>query len=447
MHHLLHQSANPDEAVTAYDAFAKAYCLTTGKNPKFTEKNKNFLRLFGNSSFLSHHLCIHPREFDNYRECRYKDKEKPAAVFASELATRLRGDFPSVIAAIRHYKYSEYVRLTIKELMGLDASTTYREFSRLAQVCVNAYSQFLCRELCTHRGLISPPCDFALIGMGKLGGSELNYSSDIDLIGLYQEDCDHGAISAHEFYSQLFAKLGKDLSHSENGGFVFRVDWDLRPEGKSGTLANSLGAMERYYEAFGATWERQAYIKAAALADHSPLSQEFLALMAPFIYRRSLDDAGVQEILAIRQRRLVEHQRKSANEVNIKLDAGGIRDIEFYVQSLQLLWGGRIPALRQRSTLAVLNTLPKHQLSSPQEAQTLSQAYLFLRRIESCLQMANEAQTHILSSDPKCLEQTARRMYGHQTQAKTGDELWHELARVRAIVLELCFKVNPESQS
>jgi glutamate-ammonia-ligase adenylyltransferase len=198
--------------------------------------------------------------------------------------------------------------------------------------------------------------------------------------------------------------------------------------------------MERYYETFGATWERQAYIKAAALDTESPLGKQFLSMMTPFVYRKSLDDQAVNEILAIRARRLQELNRKSSDEVNIKLDAGGIRDIEFYVQSLQLLYGGKIEILRTKSTLKTLEHLKQNKIIAAKDAAALTQAYLLLRRVESCLQMDNEAQTHILSANPTLLQQTACRM-GWGRHDGAAEKLWNEVAQTRSVVLDLCLEV------
>lgn len=438
---LFEQSADPTEALHSFENFSNAHLEIYGKAPQFDDTNQDFLRLFGNSRFLSHMTACHPVFLKNYTDSLYKDKEKPYDVFLSELKMTVSHAGNDVLAAIRHYKYQEYCRLTIKELSLKDSEITYRELANLANACLSVYSEFLCGELCKRFSLTSPPCDFSIIGMGKLGGLELNYSSDIDLIGIYSEEAETNGVTSHEFYSRLFSTLGQHFTQSVAGGFVFRVDWDLRPEGKAGTIANSLSAMERYYETFGATWERQAYIKAEVAHDSGKLGSEFLQMMRPFIFRKSLGEEDVEEILAIRMRRLGEIHHRSQHDINVKLDEGGIRDIEFFIQSLQLLFGGRIPALRIKSSIPALRELMKQDLVSKADGDFLIAAYYFLRRIETAIQMENESQTHTLSTDETFLKRIACRIGWPLNQRPLG-EMLDELHSIRARVKKLCLEIH-----
>jgi glutamate-ammonia-ligase adenylyltransferase len=239
---------------------------------------------------------------------------------------------------------------------------------------------------------------------------ELNYSSDIDLIGLYESEGEIGEITRHEFHTKLFTEIGKELQHYDENGFLYRVDWDLRPEGKTGTLANSLAAMETYYETFGEDWERQAFIKADVLYQRDSIGERFLAMMTPFAYRKYIDVKTFERLRDMKSRITIELGKKKSDGINIKIGHGGIRDVEFIVQGLQLLNGGKVPALRARGTIDALELLKAHNLIEEQTAALLRQGYLFLRRIESALQMEDERQTHLLKNSPNERLKITRRL-------------------------------------
>src|SRR5216117_2329546 len=223
--------------------------------------------------------------------------------------------------------------------------------------------------------------EFAILGLGKLGGSELNHSSDVDLLFLYSEEgqlTPH--ISYHEFFNWLGKKILETFSTPHPEGSLFRIDLRLRPEGSAGPLARSLESMENYYSGFGETWERLALIKTREISGSRELAYEFLRQHQPFIYPKSPTPNLLDEIANIKRR--IERDVVGADnlERDVKLGSGGIREIEFVVQALQLIHGARHPFLQESSTFKALRGLRQLDLLPHEEARALEAAYRFLRR-------------------------------------------------------------------
>ena len=253
------------------------------------------------------------------------------------------------------------------------------------------------------------PQEMIVVGMGKLGGHELNVSSDIDLIFLYPEDGEtqvsadgQRALSNHEFFVRLGKKLIADIAEITEDGFSFRVDMALRPNGNSGPLAASFGMLEEYLMVQGREWERYAWIKARALTGRAEDIVALEAIVRPFVYRRYLDFGSIRALrdmhAQIRAEVLRQETRHPDRNINVKLGRGGIREIEFLAQVFQLIRGGRDPALRDRSTRATLRILAEKKLLPPQVTEQLLDAYCFLRNLEHRVQYLDDAQTHVLPS-------------------------------------------------
>lgn len=247
---------------------------------------------------------------------------------------------------------------------------------------------------------------FIILAMGKLGAYELNYSSDIDLIFLYDTDrynLAHVSLTALKKYFLLIGrKIISILSDITSEGYVFRTDLDLRPNPSSTPICVSTLSAQQYYESYGRTWERAAFIKAQVCptADQKA-GTNFLAYLHPFIWRKHLDHTAIEDAYSIISR--IRTHRKSLHTqnqgINVKLDRGGIREIEFFVQTHQLIWGGRYPDLRIRATCEMLNTLSNNAFIDNQSAEELKKAYIFLRKVEHCAQMILNAQTHVVGHD------------------------------------------------
>ena len=271
------------------------------------------------------------------------------------------------------------------------------------------------------------------LGLGKLGGRELNHSSDIDVIFLYG---DEGQVSPsltyHEWFNLLGAKIGETFAASSPDGPLFRIDLRLRPEGTAGPLARSLGSMENYYAGFGETWERLALIKARGICGSRELAYEFLRQHQPFIYPKSPTPDLLDEIAAIKrriERDIVGHEKIDRD---VKLGAGGIREIEFVVQALQLLHGARHAFLQETSTLKALPVLAELELLPHQEARALEAAYRFLRRVEHRLQIEAEQQTHTIPENGELLDRLARSL-GFSSKENFTNALREHMQTVRSV--------------
>ncbi|MEK7713680.1 MAG: bifunctional [glutamate--ammonia ligase]-adenylyl-L-tyrosine phosphorylase/[glutamate--ammonia-ligase] adenylyltransferase, partial [Deltaproteobacteria bacterium] len=254
---------------------------------------------------------------------------------------------------------------------------------------------------------------FVVLGMGKLGGNELNFSSDIDLIYLYQSDEGETrggdrTYTLYEFYCKMSELITKAISANTEEGFVFRVDLRLRPEGQNGPVANSIASAMIYYESWGETWERSAMLKARPVAGDLSLGEFFLKELEPFIYRKYLDFSTIEDIKEMKLK-IDRELALKPGMWDVKLGSGGIREIEFLVQATQLIHAGKDLSLRERNTLKSLQKLKDKLLLTHEDHETLAAAYRFLRTVEHRIQVENERQTHKLPSKVEDLKRLAKR--------------------------------------
>ncbi len=277
--------------------------------------------------------------------------------------------------------------------------------TRFADACLNAAVDWL---------LGGPPAGsgYAVLAMGKHGAVELNYSSDIDLIVLYDaaDNTLAAGVEPATYFVRLTKKLVGLMQDMTEDGYVFRVDLRLRPDPRATQVAISVEAAAIYYESMGQNWERAAMIKARAVAGDIALGEEFLDRLKPYIWRKYLDFAAIADVQSLkRQIHAVKgHGTIAVQGHNIKLGRGGIREIEFFVQTQQLIAGGRNVKLRGRGTIAMLGALAEAQWITPETAEEMQAAYRFLRTTEHRVQMVNDEQTHVLPSDPEAFESLAR---------------------------------------
>ena len=307
---------------------------------------------------------------------------------------------------LRLFRQQQMLRIIWRDIAGLtDTSETLRNLTDLAEVFVDTTLEVLYQDQCKQ---IGEPCDasgkperMVVLGMGKLGGHELNFSSDIDLIFFFPEEGEtNGArpIASSQFFTRLGQRFIKALNDVTADGFVFRVDMRLRPYGDSGPLVMSNAAMEHYYQTQGRDWERYAMIKARVIGGDRKQGQEIMNLLKPFIYRRYLDFGAFQSIREMKA--MIDNEiRRKGNLQNIKLGLGGIREIEFVGQTFQLIRAGGEPDLQIRGILSVLKLLAEKSYLSLQEATSLTESYDFLRRLENRLQMYADEQTHLLPDE------------------------------------------------
>lgn len=333
---------------------------------------------------------------------------------------------------LRRFRKREMVRIGLRDLMRqADLVETTEELSNLADVCLQGAYEVCFQELAGRYG--EPmgasdtgqpvPCKFAILALGKLGGQELNFSSDIDLMFLYSHDGETGSrrtpsgatqtITNHEFFTRLARLILKAVHDITADGNVYRVDLRLRPDGRGGPIVNSLRVLEVYYESWGRTWERQMLLKARAVAGSGRLGREFLQLMRPFIFRKYLDAAALQEIKQIKEQIDQSLAQQRSRGINIKLGWGGIREIEFVAQCFQLVFGGQDRWLQERHTLRALHRISERGYLTYEEYSNLTKAYIFFRELEHRIQMAHGRQTHDLPTDVEELATLARKMGLH----------------------------------
>jgi glutamate-ammonia-ligase adenylyltransferase len=344
---------------------------------------------------------------------------------ANHLSTRLGEDLAASCEAaaqldtdaferqLRRIRNRQMLAIALAELRSVDVLKTASYIAELAERSVRAALIHHQAEVCLAFGLETPPCAYSVIGMGKLGGGELNFSSDIDLLYFYAEDRELAdGRTSHEFFIRLFMRMQQSLSQVTEDGFVFRVDTDLRPEGRKGPLANSLAGAERYYQSWGQTWERAAWIKARPIAGEADFGQAILKMMQAFVYRKSMGFEAIEEIVSMKQKVDHENRRRVRSRLraglDLKLGIGGIREIEFFVQSHQLLYGGRQPRLRHTNTMESLKRLESAGVVNALAREILVSAYRFLRLTEHRIQFFEDQQTHALPLDALRLDQLAR---------------------------------------
>ena len=337
--------------------------------------------------------------------------------FAVQATVDESTDFTALQKALRCFKRREIVRIAARDLSGLaPLEEVMRELSDLASSTLQVAYEVCRRCLNRDHGVpmaavdeaVPAEAEMTVIGMGKLGGRELNFSSDIDIIFFYESDRGEttgvesgsvgrkGVISLHAYFNKLGEMISKALSQVTEDGFVFRVDVGLRPEGKSGDMAVSLRSAEIYYESWGQSWERTAMLKARPVAGSLALGEQLLKTLQPFIYRKYLDYNLIEDMKQMKQKIDASLARSREGEINLKLGRGGIREIEFFIQALQLVYAGKNPKLRERNSLLALDALLAANLLGEDDHCMLREAYRFLRSVEHRIQVVQERQTHNL---------------------------------------------------
>jgi glutamate-ammonia-ligase adenylyltransferase len=331
----------------------------------------------------------------------------PVQALAPPPAVEAGADAETLWRHLRVLKRRRILLIAARDLLG-DASLedTTAALSTLAEDALElAVAGTRAAMVAAHGDVVGPggPTGFVVLGMGKLGGRELNFSSDVDLVYLYgvgggdSAGGPRGRLSPREFFARLAEGVSRALHQSTGEGFVFRVDLRLRPDGTNGPIANSTPDALTYYEAYGKTWERAAYLKARPLAGDRAVGEAFLADLEPFVYRRFLDFGTIEDIAEMKSR--VEASLASARGIDVKLGRGGIREIEFVIQSLQLVHAGKDGRIRERNSLAALSLLAEHRYLDPAEGEALRDAYRFLRDVEHKIQLVDERQTQVIPAD------------------------------------------------
>jgi len=384
-------------------------CLSIQRDP---EENIDFSllgKIWACSEFAASIMVRHPELWfeltasDEFHQVYFLENYQQLLQQRFSVFNNEKVNDQALMRQLRLFRQQQMLRILWRDLAGLsDTSETLRNLTDLAEVCVDTTLELLYQDQCKQ---IGEPCDasgnqqrMVVLGMGKLGGHELNFSSDIDLIFCFPEEGETNgarAMASSQFFTRLGQRFIKALNDITADGFVFRVDMRLRPYGDSGPLVMSLAGMEHYYQTQGRDWERYAMIKARVIGGGRSEGEALMKMLKPFIYRRYLDFGAFQSIREMKA--MIDNEiRRKGNLNNIKLGLGGIREIEFVGQTFQLIRGGGEPELQIRGILDVLKLLADKSYLSIEESTSLSNSYDFLRRLENRLQMYADEQTHLL---------------------------------------------------
>jgi glutamate-ammonia-ligase adenylyltransferase len=426
----LPRSPDPDLALNNLERLAAQPAARAGLTTLLDTRPRTLdtlLRLLGTSQFFADVLADDADALDLLRGPVRRAPDVAELRGSLRAAVTAAVDDAGVLRAFRRFRRRQVLRIGVNDIVrDRPLEEVTRDISRAAEAAIEVAVEYALRQLTARFGepvtADGAPARLTVIGFGKLGGEELNYSSDIDLMFVHDADGDtrgRRPIACGEFYGRVVSEVVRLLSAHTPDGQAYRVDLRLRPEGSRGPLARSAAATLSYYDAMGRTWERQALIKARPVAGDAALGREFMQAIEPFVYRKYLSFSEINEIKALK--RTIERKTRDAgtDERDVKTGRGGIRDIEFAVQFLQLLNGGDLPAVRERNTLLAIQALAAAGCLTGQEVQILDDTYRFLRKTEHRLQLLFDLQTHRLPTDPDELRRLALRM-GYKASEEFG---------------------------
>lgn len=452
----IQSSADPERAKHFFELLSETDAGVALTNIS-SEQATLLASLFSGSAALGNLSVAHPDwlsvlEIERLRfPRRYQGLRNEVQTWLSELLETK--DYATALGRLREFKQREMLRIAARDLGRLsNAPEITQEISDVADICLETVWQ-ICRQQFVER--FGQPwhqdvsgdwhrTEYCVLGMGKLGGQELNYSSDVDVLFVYSEEgsvfkevptkkkIPHAILSNHQYYARLAEAFVAEVTRVSSEGMLFRIDLRLRPEGDSGPLCRSLESYENFYAQWGQTWERMMLIKARPVAGDKGLGAEFLETIHSFRYPRAVDPNVVHEIAAMKDR--IENEVVGVDELetNVKLGHGGIREIEFIAQSQQLLHAGKLPFLQGAQTLPTLGKLGQYDLLSGEEARELREAYQFLRDVEHRLQMEENLQTHTIPTNRAACERLAKLM-SFKNAAEFETARREHTDRVRAI--------------
>ncbi len=425
-------SADPDRAITNLGRWTDAAGSRTAAYRMLAadpEAVRSLLLVFAASQFFADLLIKTPEYLEVVTNPAIRDRARGADALASDLERRVGiAKTPNARRdALRRFKPPEVLRIGVRDLLGLaDMAETARAISDFADESVRMAFRICADEL----GI--PDAPLAVLALGKLGGRELNYASDIDLVFVHDDAMPQ--VQA----TRLGEAIRDALARATDAGFVFRVDLRLRPEGRFGPVSRSLGACRAYYESWAEPWERQALMKARFVAGNTGVGAAFARMAEEFVYPARVDEAFVATIQGGKRRLEEKIARAGEADVNVKEGVGGIRDVEFAVQLLQLVAGGTNPDVRGGNTLAALEALAHAGLLSGEERETLADSYCFLRTVEHRLQIRDELPVRCLPRDTGELRRFGRRLGYADGLAFLADYRRHT-ARVHALFVRLFY--------
>lgn len=376
-------------------------------------------RLFSISQFLANFCIANPEEF--YSAVKKRGENITTRLLKEramkELVMGENNDIDKMMKLLRYFKRRYLLRITLRDINGeTDMTSSMDELTALAEELIATALKWSLKVNIQRFGR-PPETSITLIGLGKLGGEELNYSSDVDLISVYENDEGETSgvpnpsgilfnkISNHEFYCKVIELLNKLLSAQTEDGIVYRVDLRLRPQGQKGEIALPLKAYQTYYESWGRTWERMALVRARPVAGDNDLGEKFIKVIEPFVWRTTSDYSEIEEIRSLKKK-----IDSAYTNDDIKRGYGGIREAEFFVQTFQMLYGGGYSSLKSYRILNAIQALKWMKTVPANDLTILWENYLYLRRIEHFLQIKDDLQIHTLPSSTEEIEVLAKLM-------------------------------------
>ena len=429
---ILPRLSDPDRAINNLERFvsstpATAESFLTSETQSESSRNpetwKTLLTVFSDSQYLSDQLIRDPENIRSIWKSQGEFQSRERLVEALRADIKEVCSITEVMVALRRFKHRHTFRIGIGDLlMGQRIELVTSQISLLASAIVEVAYRWARNDLVQILGeplnAENQPCQFVVLALGKLGGSELNYSSDIDLVMVYQDvgmtsggPADGASrVPNQEFFERLCRTMVGLIGELTEHGVCYRVDLRLRPNGNSGRICTSYRAMVQYYDLRGRTWERQALIKARPVAGDRQLGRQLLEQLMPWVYHRNLSRADIGGIKALKRKIERRALMTGQDETNVKTGRGGIRDIEFIIQFMQLLNGGDLPAVRTTNTLEAIRLLEQARCLTSAESTVLAQNYVWLRKLEHRLQMMLDLQTHSIPTAEDELHKVAKRM-------------------------------------
>jgi len=425
---------------------------------------KLLVALFGSSQLLSRIFIQRPELLDTMVSRSYavvrKDRQQLQADLAEQMA--LAEDYELKLDGLRRFRNEEFLRIALNDLHGqLKEGNGATQLSWLAEVCLEQACCMARQELAGRFGAPFSPDDseptaFAVVGMGKLGGLELNYHSDLDIIFIYEHEGNtrpvaetdperFRQISNHEYFAKLAQRIITALTLVTREGFVYKIDTRLRPSGNQGQLVTSQSAFERYHLESAQPWERQAMTKARVVCAPQQFAEKLQQLILSLTFDRPLPSNLKSEIYRLRARMEQENAKERGDHFNIKTGRGGMVDVEFITQYLQLLHADRCPELRQQNTIHLLKNMIDCSILPQDDGDLLIEGYKFLRRIENKLRLLYDQSINELSAYNKGFRKAARSLgYGRQGEQPEQEFLneYHQVTEgIRALLEKY---LNPE---
>jgi glutamate-ammonia-ligase adenylyltransferase len=430
-------SADPDQALSRLERFVRASLGPLQLLSELAERPHTIeliARAFGASPFMAEILVRNPPWFYWLADPQNLERSRGRPAIEADL-DRFLAPLASIerrLDGLRIVRRREILHIGVRDLLRMcTVEETLASLTILAEILIQKAYELAEETLRREHGLPSLTPDersagsgFTVLALGKLGAGELNFSSDVDLIYLYASDRGRmgrraPAPTRDEYYGALARRVTSYLADRTAEGSVYRVDLRLRPEGRMGAVAQPLRAFEEYYRTRGRTWERLALLRARPVAGDRPLGLRLLGRVRPFLFGRPFDEAAVAEVRQLKEETDREVARRGETERNVKLGAGGIREIEFLVQAFQLRFGRNRPGLRVRDTLGALDAVRHARLLDADEHGALRRAYVFLRDVENKLQMVADAQVHSLPTSDEEIRLCALRL-GYRDEAGLG---------------------------